>query len=223
MHSPRKLHPFVEARHRAGTLLLTVPRLLNVHLASWRAWGRFRFVSRILARAGTYRKQFARPEDDIQLRRVKDTFLLIGVLYNELAKVEGAGRALARTHEFLHDLGCDVQRKACFPPRGQARTWDFFHHAHEAQMEEGFIGTNENGGIRRTDGSVGFEITRCRFHECFRDMGNGEITLAFCRSDETVFNEYSPAVMRFHRGVSPVNTIARGAPRCAFLFERVQG
>jgi hypothetical protein len=223
MHSPRKLHPLDEARHRAGTLLLTVPRLLNRHLAAWPAGRRLRFTACMLARSGSYRKQFARPEDDIQLRRVKDTFLLVGVLYNELAKVEGAEQALARTQAFLHDLGCEVQRKAYFPPGGQARTWNFFHDAHEAQMEEGFISTNENGGIRRTDTSVGFEITRCRFHECFRDMGNAAITLAFCRSVETVFNEYSPALMRFHRGSSPINTIARGAPRCAFLYERVKG
>ena len=52
-----------------------------------------------------------------------------------------------------------------------------------------------------------------------RDMGDGALTLAFCRSDETVFNEYAP-IMRFHRGSSPVNTIARGAPRCAFIYER---
>jgi hypothetical protein len=89
-------------------------------------------------------------------------------------------------------------------------------------MEAGFISANENDGIRRSDHAVALNITRCRFHECFRDMGNAAITLAFCRSDETVFNEYSP-IMRFHRGPSPVNTIARGAARCTFVYERLPG
>jgi len=91
--------------------------------------------------------------------------------------------------------------------------------AHETQMREGFISTNENDGIHRSGERVTLDIVRCRFHECFRDMGSPAITLAFCRSDETVFNEYSP-MMRFHRGPAPVNTIARGAARCTFIYER---
>jgi hypothetical protein len=219
MSATPHLDPALEARRRLGTLLVTVPRLLNRHLRPMLGWRRFAFIPKLFALAGTYRKQFSRPGDDAQLQRVKATFLLVGVLYNELAKPEGAERALSTTQSFLQDLACAVQRKAYFPPGGEARTWDYFHDAHEAQMREGFISTNENDGIHRSDKLVTLDIVRCRFHECFRDMGNPAITLAFCRSDETVFNEYSP-IMRFHRGPVPVNTIARGAARCTFIYER---
>jgi hypothetical protein len=221
MTETNKLNPAVEALHRLNTLFVTVPKLLNEHLRPLLGWRRALFIPRMLGRAGWYKKRFARPSDDAQLRRVKSTFLLVGVLYNELEKVVGAGRALATTQSFLYDLGCAVQRVAYFPPAGQERTWDYFHDRHEAQMREGFISTNENDGITRSEQSVRLDIVRCRFHECFRDMGNADITLAFCRSDETVFNEYSP-IMRFHRGDSPVNTIARGAARCTFAYERVR-
>lgn len=214
-----RLSPVVEASRRLGTLLFTVPRLLNQHLRPILGWRRFLFIPGMFGAAGIYRKQFARPGDDAQLRRVKKTFLLVGVLYNELSRSQGPDRALATSQAFLYDLGCAVQRKAYFPPAGQTKTWDYFHDAHEAQIREGFISANESDGIRRTDRAVTLHVTRCRFHECFRDMGDGALTLAFCRSDETVFNEYAP-IMRFHRGSSPVNTIARGAPRCAFIYER---
>lgn len=219
MSAASHLDPALEAPRRLGTLLVTVPSLLNRHLRPVLGWHRFAFIPKVFALAGTYKKQFSRPEDDAQLRRVKATFLLVGILYNELAKMKGAERALSTTQSFLHDLGCAVQRKAYFPPDGEARTWEYFHDAHETQMREGFISTNENDGIHRSDERVTLDIVRCRFHECFRDMGNPAITLAFCRSDETVFNEYSP-MMRFHRGPAPVNTIARGAARCTFIYER---
>jgi len=215
MSTTSHLNPALEARRRLGTLLVTVPRLLDRHLRRVLGRRRFAFIPKLFALAGTYRKQFFRPDDDAQLRRVKATFLLVGVLYNELAKTEGAERALSTTQSFLHDLACAVQRKAYFPPHGKTRTWDYFHDAHEAQMQEGFISTNQNDGIHRSDNLVTLDIVRCRFHECFRDIGNPAITLVFCRSDETVFNEYSP-IMRFHRGPAPVNTIARGT----FIYGR---
>jgi len=70
--------------------------------------------------------------------------------------------------------------------------------------------------------TVKTHITRCVFHETFRDMGIPWLTEAFCRSDEIVFNEYSPS-MKFHRGTEETkNTIARGGSRCVFVFERVE-
>lgn len=52
-------------------------------------------------------------------------------------------------------------------------------------------------------------------------MGAPALTEAFCRSDEVVYNEYSPDVV-FHRGSEAPNTIARGASRCQFVFDRVR-
>ena len=132
----------------------------------------------------------------------------------------GEAKALAITQAFLYRLACAVQRQAYFPPPGEPRTWDHFHREHEAQIKEDFISHNENDGVVHTDATVTMDITRCRFHECFRDMGNAAITEAFCRSDETVFNEYSP-LMRFHRGGQVPDTIARGASRCTFIYERL--
>ncbi|WP_119157797.1 L-2-amino-thiazoline-4-carboxylic acid hydrolase [Caldimonas tepidiphila] len=216
----RRLDPGVERRRRLNTLLVTVPGLLNELLKPLLGAGRFPFMVRVLALAPAYHRRFARATDDAQLRAVKRTFLLVGVLHHQLVRRLGEPVALATTREFLYRLACSVQRKAYFPPAGQEPTWEHFHLEHEAQMEEGFISTNENGGVFHTDSSVTLQIVRCRFHECFRDMGEAAITEAFCRSDETVFNEYSPR-MRFHRGAERPDTIARGAARCSFIYERV--
>lgn len=175
---------------------------------------------RLFLPAPLYRKRFARARDDLPLQEVKKTFLLVGVLYNEFAKRIGEASALAITQAFLYQLGCAVQRVAYFPPPGEQRTWGQFHRVHEAQMEEGFISTNQNDVVFHTDETVTFHITRCRVHECFLDMGNASITEAFCRSDETVFTEYLP-LMRFHRGRQVPDTIVGGASRCIFNYERL--
>jgi hypothetical protein len=214
------LDPAVESRRRRTTLFRTVPRLLNQQLKPVLGARRFLFVARLLLLAPLYARRFARACDDAPLREVKKRFLLVGALYQELVRCIGATQALVITRQFLFELGCAVQRQAYFPSVGQARTWEGFHREHDAQIEEGFIATNESVVTARTRDTVALHVTRCRFHECFRDMGDAALTEAFCRSDETVFNEYSTS-MRFHRGTQAPDTIARGAARCTFIFERL--
>lgn len=214
------LDPRKEFARRLHTLAVTVPALLNRHLRLPLGWRRFHFILRMLVRAPAYKATFARASDDPQLRAVKSTFMLVGVLYNELAQRLGKDEALNIATAFLYDLGCAVQRSAYFPAPGSPASWDAFHAAHEAQMAEGFISANENDGIVHAVDQIRLNITRCRFHECFRDMGAPALTQAFCRSDETVFNAYSPS-MRFHRGSVTPDTIARGASRCVFIYERL--
>lgn len=169
--------------------------------------------------APAYRKEFSRPQDDAGLKEVKRTFLLVGVLYNKLRDRFGEDIAFRTTHRFIYELGNAVQRQAYFPPPGMPREWEWFHREHEAQIAQGFIRNNENDGIFHTENRVSLHITRCRFFEAFRDMGHAGLTEAFCRSDETVFNEYSQE-MHFHRGWEEPNTIARGAKRCTFIYDR---
>jgi hypothetical protein len=214
----RKLDPRQERRRRRRILLQVVPGLLNRHLAGPLGWRRWPFILGMLLRARSYRNAFARPSDDAGLREVKRTFLLVGVLYNRLRATHGEELAFTTTYGFLLDLANAVQRQAYLPEPGAARTWEWFHREHDAQMEEGFIRNNENDGVVHTPDRVSLHITRCRFFEAFRDMGHAGLTEAFCRSDEMVFNEISPQ-MRFHRGKEIPNTIARGASRCIFIYE----
>lgn len=209
----------LERKRRRHTLLATVPRLLNRHLAPVLGSGRWLFIARLLTSAGRYKRLFAKPTDDAALTKVKATFLLVGALYNELVPRVGAERALSTTQAFLFDLASEVQRTAYFGPNPSERGWDRLHDEHELQMNEGFISANEHDAIQRSADRVSLHITRCRFHECFRDMGNAAITEAFCRSDEAVFNDYS-ATIRFHRGGMTPDTIARGAKTCTFVFDR---
>ena len=209
-----------ERQRRLHVLLRIVPRLLDLHLKPALGGRRWLFIARMLVLAPLYAGRFNRSTDDAALREVKRTFLLVGVLYNELSKRVGNASALTSTRAFLYDLACAVQRLAYVPDSPAMRSWEHFHREHEAQMVEGFISANENGGVVHAPGSVRLHITRCRFHECFRDMGNAAITEAFCHSDETVFNEVTP-VMHFHRGSEHPDTIARGASRCTFVYERL--
>ena len=150
---------------------------------------------------------------------VKRTFLLVGVLYHLLCRWTDEPYASRVASAFLFDLADAVQRSAYFPSGAQERSWDRFHDLHGAQIADGFIRFNENDGVVRTPHVVSMHITRCRFFEAFRDMGNASLVEAFCRSDEAVFNDYLPE-MRFHRGDAVANTIARGAKRCTFIFEK---
>ncbi len=217
----RILDAGLERRRRLNILIRVVPALLSRLLKPVLGWRRIPFVLGMLVKAPHYRKRFARQNDDAGLTEVKRTFLLVGVLYNMLRERLGEQVAFHVTHAFIFELGNAVQRQAYLPPPGQPRPWDWFHREHEAQITEGFIRNNENDGIFHSDNQVTLHITRCRFFEAFHDMGNAGLTEAFCRSDETVFNEYSPE-MRFHRGAELPNTIARGARRCTFIYDRQQ-
>jgi hypothetical protein len=209
-----------ERLRRLRILLLVVPALLDRHLKPLLGWRRFPFVLGLLFGAPAYGRRFARHGDDAGLKEVKRTFLLVGALYDRLKGRFGEARALAVGKAFLFDLANAVQRQAYLPSPPHPRDWDWFHQEHEAQMREGFIRNNENDGVFHIEREVKLDIVRCRFFEAFRDMGNAALTEAFCRSDEVVFNEYSPA-MRFHRGEKKPDTIARGAKRCRFVYERL--
>lgn len=213
------LNPLQEKRRRLNVLTRVVPVLLNRLLTPVLGWRRFPFIVGMLMSAPAYGKKFSCPDDDAGLKEVKRTFLLVGVLYNKLRDRFGEDIAFQATHQFIYELGNAVQRQAYFPPPGMRREWDWFHREHEAQMAEGFIRNNENDGVRHSPNQVSLHITRCRFFKTFRDMGNARLTEAFCRSDETVFSEYSPE-MHFHRGDTVPNTIARGAGRCTFIYDR---
>jgi hypothetical protein len=215
-----KLDPVRERRRRLVILLFVVPRLLNDYLRPLLGRRRFLFIARLFVLLVRYRKQFARPTDDAGLKEVKQTFLMVGAFYHELCRVRGEAIAFRTSHALLGDIANAVQRQAYLPPPPAPRTWEWFHQEHELQMAQGFIRNNENSGIRRGDRVYSLHITRCRFFEAFGDMGAPELTEAFCRSDEIVFNDYS-AQMRFHRGNEQPDTIARGARRCTFVFERV--
>ncbi|HVL77330.1 MAG TPA: L-2-amino-thiazoline-4-carboxylic acid hydrolase [Noviherbaspirillum sp.] len=215
-----RLDPLREKRRRVRILTRVVPVLLNRALKPVLGRARFAFVVRMLMRAPAYRREFMHATDDPGLKEVKQTFLLVGVLYNELLARVGQDLAFRTARTFLYELANAVQRQAYIPPRGTPRRWEWFHSEHEAQIVEGFIRNNENDGIRYSSSQVSLHITRCRFFEAFRDMGNAGLTEGFCRSDETVFNEFSPE-MRFHRGEDVPNTIARGAARCTFIYDRI--
>lgn len=215
-----RLNPRVERRRRIKIVALVVPALLNRLLKPLLGWKHVPFILGMLLRAPSYRAIFNRPNDDQGLREVKKTFLLVGVLYNRLRDRFGDEVAFRTAHRFLFELANTVQRQAYFPPPGMPREWDWFHREHEAQIADGFIRNNENDGVLHSENRVSLHITRCRFFEAFRDMGNAGLAQAFCRSDETIFNEYSPE-MRFHRGLDVPNTIARGAKQCTFIYDRV--
>lgn len=217
----RILDASLERRRRLRVLTRVVPALLNRLLKPVLGWRRVPFVLSMLLNAPRYRQVFARPDDDAGLAEVKRTFLLVGVLYNRLRERMGEEVAFRVTHAFIYELGNAVQRQAYLPPDGVSRPWEWFHREHEAQIAEGFIRNNENDGIVHSERQVALHITRCRFFEAFRDMGNAGLTEAFCRSDETVFNEITPE-MRFHRGFEKPDTIARGATRCTFIYDRLK-
>ena len=194
--------------------------VVNRHLGQVMGWRRFPFMIVLLLRLPSYRRQFCHATDDEGLRILKRKFLLAGALYHELARRIGQDRAFAATYSMLMEIANSVQRNWYIPPESVKRNWDRFHREHHHQMEHGLIRFNEHSEIVSAPDGEHFFITHCRFYESFRDMQVPELTEVFCRSDETVFNEYSPH-LRFHRGADPVNTIARGAPKCAFIFEKI--
>jgi hypothetical protein len=196
--------------------------ILHHHLKRVLGWERFVFLPKLLLSLPGYAKRFAKADDDEGLRVFKQMFTMDGALYYELRKRFGEQLARDTTYAFLCDVANAVQRSWYFPPNGEPRSFAAFHRNHESRMKHGLIRYNEHDEIVENPHMYRFHITRCVFHETFRDMGLPWLTEAFCRSDEVVFNEYSPSI-KFHRGMEEdKNTIARGGSRCVFVFERVK-
>jgi len=159
---------------------------------------------------------------DAGVARLRRMFAPIAAVHGLLAARLGEPAAFEATFGFVSDLAEAMQRRWNLPPPGHPRSPEAFIAEHVRHMQHGLIRLNENDGLRRDGARTSFHIVRCRFFEAFRELGLPALTEAFCRSDETVYNEYLPSV-RFHRGEVRPDTIARGAPRCTFVFEHGAG
>jgi hypothetical protein len=62
---------------------------------------------------------------------------------------------------------------------------------------------------------IRFDMTRCYYFDTLRGLGSPELTAAFCRIDDLIYEGVSPA-FAWRR----TKTIARGDDRCDFCFER---
>lgn len=94
----RHLNPLKEKRRRLNILTRVVPALLNRLLRPVLGWRRFPFILGMLMSAPAYGKRFSRPSDDVGMKEVKRTFLLVGVLYNRLRDRFGEDIAFQTTH-----------------------------------------------------------------------------------------------------------------------------
>ncbi|HET8532247.1 MAG TPA: L-2-amino-thiazoline-4-carboxylic acid hydrolase [Methylomirabilota bacterium] len=71
--------------------------------------------------------------------------------------------------------------------------------------------------VERSDDRVAFDITRCYALDTLRLLDAAPVTRAVCADDDYVFTDLCPH-LRFTR----TGTLATGAPRCDFCWERVQ-
>jgi hypothetical protein len=62
---------------------------------------------------------------------------------------------------------------------------------------------------------IRFDMTRCYYFDTLRGLGSPELTASFCRIDDLIYQDVSPA-FAWRR----TKTIARGDDRCDFCFER---
>ncbi len=198
---------------------LALAAIVDRHLQAVLGWRRVALYAGLLPALPRYARRFARPTDDAGLAECKRRFLLAGALYHELTRRVGAAAAERTMLAMLSEIAELVQRGTYLSPPNALRSWDAFHAQHEEEARHGVIRHNVWSERERSQGRYAFAITRCCFYEAFRDMGAPALTEAFCRSDEIVYNAYSPDVV-FHRGSNVPNTIARGAERCTFVFER---
>ena len=201
---------------------LVIAAIFDRHLRAALGLRRLALYARLLTALPRYARRFARATDDAGLAECKRHFLLAGALYHEVSRRLGGVAAERTMLAMLSEIAVLVQRRTYLPPPGARRSWEAFHARHEEEAGRGLIRLNIWSEPDRSRDRYAFTITRCRFHEAFRDMGAPALTEAFCRSDEVVYNEYSPDVV-FHRGSEAPNTIARGASRCQFVFDRPDG
>ena len=182
-------------------------------------WKTVPFLVRWAAHLPGFRRRYLGTNPDPAVEECKETFLPLAAIHHELVPALGEQRAAEISQVVALGVATSMQRRWYLPPVSE-RSWDRFHREHERQMQKGLLRHNEHAASSTRSGEkVEFHVTRCRFHEAFRELGTPALTEAFCRSDEIVFNEYLPS-MRFHRGGGGANTIARGAPTCRFVFDR---
>lgn len=169
----------------------------------------------LLRKRGAYLGRFLRPGEPEGLQSYKRRLVWFAALYYELIPEIGAEEALTLTRSVVDRVALLVQRAEQAKRRGDRLA--NFVDLHTAQRSSGFFRHIVYDDIQHDGGSYSFCVTRCGFHEAFREMGVPELTKAFCASDEIVYNEISPRV-HFSRPGGEPSTIARGAERCRFLL-----
>lgn len=189
--------------------------ILNKHLKAILGINRIPFILKLLLSTPIYKKRFFNGTEDKGLFKVKKTFLLIGALYYELAKIVDKNKAKEISFNTLLDIAVEFQGKWYLSNK---RSWNNLLSEHKYQTKHGLIKYNEHEILVEDSNIYRFNITRCLFYEGFKDMGIPWITEAFCRSDEVVFNKYLPTI-NFNRGNDENNTLAKGSNRCIFIFE----
>jgi hypothetical protein len=197
---------------------MTVMRIVWKQLHQKLGWRALPFLVGTFAGLGSYRREILSPTDDEGLAAAKKRLALLGLIYRRLIPRLGESTARDTVCELAAELAASVQR-AMYMPGGRQTTWERFHEKHEREMSAGLYRFNRYTPAKQDERTYRFEIERCVFLDAFRAMGIEEATEGFCRSDEVVYNQCVED-MSFHRGTLQPNTLARGANRCAFLFER---
>jgi len=132
------------------------------------------------------------------------------LLYRALQSRLPQPRALAVVHEAIAVGGLPFLERM-IPPLDPARL-----AAQAGALTQRFF--NAEGTVERgADGSVTFDVRRCRFVELLRAVEATELTPAFCAVDSRFFDQ--------RRGVQMTRrlTLAGGDDRCDFRFEPGDG
>ncbi len=197
---------------------MTVMRILWKQLHQELGWRALPFLGGTFTRLRSYRREILSQADDEGLVAAKKRLAVLGLIYRRLIPRLGETAAHDTVYELASEVATSVKR-GMYMPGGRQTTWERFHEKHEREIRTGLYRFNRYTPAEQDDRTYRFEIERCVFLEAFRGMGIEEATEGFCRSDEVVYNQCVED-MSFHRGTMQPNTLARGANRCAFFFER---
>jgi hypothetical protein len=197
---------------------MTVMRIVWRQLHQKLGWRALPFLGGTFVGLGSYRREILSPTDDEGLAAAKKRLALLGLIYRRLIPRLGQTAARDTVCGLAAEVAASVQR-AMYMPGGRQTTWERFHEKHERETRTGLYRFNQYTPAEQDESTYRFEIERCVFLEALRGMGIQEATEGFCRSDEVVYNQCVEG-MSFQRGTLQPNTLARGANRCSFVFER---
>ena len=144
--------------------------------------------------------------------------ILLDLIKQKMEVAAGMGVMLLRAMEErfgpdAREVVRDMARQSQFAPRPDAGDPKVDLHEFCDTLEKGCVGSHRWERGVDEPGRIGYEFTRCAWAEIYRELGEPELGLVCCASDEPAVKAYNPAL-----GFERTKVLMEGDEVCDHVF-----
>jgi len=177
------------------------------------------FIKCLIKKKSIFKKTHWTNLKEAEAKFVKRISIISAIFLNLKEKVNKE-KAFEITKSILVPMGCHEQKKHLQSLKlSNEKPMEKLMAFHNLMDKKGAPQFNTREYLKQDENICHFIITRCVFHDFFREAGTPELTKLFCEVDKEFFpNAFFE--FKFHRGNSWKNTIGYEQNHCEFIFEK---